>query len=324
MGERVLVTGGCGFIGRWLVRALMARGDTLAVLDDLSTGSTDGLPAGVTVHRGDVCDPATVRTAARGSQRVMHLAGVVGMRLAMGDRARAYSVAVEGTRAVLAQTGDVPVVLFSSSAVYGLTGDAPVPEDSPVDEDSLRAYDGGAQGYAAGKRALEHMGLAAAEGGRPVLLVRPFNVVGPGQSARYGMVLPTLVTRALAGEALEVYDDGAQSRCFSEVRAWNRTLLRVMDIPAAWKPGSNVVNLGSARSERIEDVARAVLALTGSRSPVVHVPYERVFPGRKDVRARVPDVTRVEGWLGPVDWPDLDTILRALVADAHTNTRRPA
>ncbi len=319
MRERVLVTGGCGFIGAHLVRALIAEGRSVSVLDDLSTGSADRLPAGVdvTLHRGSVCDPAAVREAARGATRVLHLAGVVGMRLAAMERERAYAVAVDGTRAVLAETGEIPAVLFSSSAVYGMTGRAPVAEDTPVDPSALLAYDGGLPGYATGKRALETQGLEASSRGRSVLVVRPFNVVGPGQSARYGMVLPTLVARALAGEPLEVYDDGAQTRCFSEVGAWSRVLLRVMDVPAAWREGTNVVNLGSAQSASIGEVARAVLAITGSRSSLVHVPYSQVFPGRQDVRARVPDVTRVESWLGPVAWPGLDQVLRALVASAR-------
>ena len=287
----------------------------MTVLDDLSTGSEENLPPhpALRLVRGSVTDPTAVR-AAGPADLVVHLAGVVGMRLAVRVRERAYQVAEVGTRTVLAETGAAPVLLFSSSAVYGGAGEEPMSERRPVRADDLRRYDGGAPGYASGKWRLEELGRAAACGGRPVLIVRPFNVVGPGQSAAYGMVIPTFVRRALAGLALEVYDDGQQTRCFSEVRCFTRLVARLLHDGRSWRHPALTLNLGSTVQSSVGEVARVVLEETGSTAGTRHVPYGEVFPGRQDVRSRAPDIRRALALLGRAEWPELRTIVRDVVA----------
>jgi len=309
------VTGGCGFIGAWLVRSLSAAGARVTVVDDLSTGraeSVAGLP-GVRVVVGSVLDAPLLRRLGGEATFVFHLAGIVGMRLAMAETAAAHRITVDGTANVLAATGDAPALLFSSSAVYGQgrPGES-ADERWPIRLEDLRAYDGGRLGYAAGKWELERLGAEARAAGRACLSVRPFNVVGPGQSAAYGMVLPRFMAAARAGEDLCVYDDGRQTRCFTDVRSFVRHLLALATTPRAYEVGP--INLGNPDSIAILDLARLVVEATGSRSEIRFEPYASVFPGRTDVRHRRPRVERAASLVGTLDWAPISSVVRELAA----------
>ena len=317
-GASVLVTGGAGFIGSHLVEHLLAAGARVDVLDDLSTGRHANLPAHPRLRliRASILD-RTVLAAVGRVDLVFHLAAVVGMRLARDEGERAWRVAEEGTRNVVACTAGARLVLLSSSAVYCHTGSAPVREPAAADEATLLAFDGGQPGYASGKCRLEALGREAAARGREVLAVRPFNVVGPRQSARYGMVLPRFVRSAVAERPLTVYGTGAQSRSFADVRTFVRTLVRLAAEPRSWTLPGGAVNVGVARSTRIGELARMVVEEAGSPSPIECVPYERVFPGHRDVEARVPDTALCESLVGPVAWPATREIVREVVARAR-------
>jgi UDP-glucose 4-epimerase len=311
---RVLVTGGAGFIGSHLVEHLLQRAARVTVVDDLSTGALANLaqhPRLEVVH-GSVLDPAVLRGAAE-ADMVFHLAAVVGMRLAARQRDRAFAVSDVGTRNVIACSGAARLVLFSSSSVYAHCGRGAVAEDAAASPEELLALDGGAPGYASGKWRVEEHARAAAAAGREVVVIRPFNVVGPRQTGRYGMVVPTLVKRALCGQPLTVFDDGEQSRCFSHVRTFVRTLGALAEREESWRPGGLTVNVGADRSTRIADLSRIVLEETRSHSPVEHVEYASVFPGRRDVRSRVPDTRRCDALVGAVQWPGARDIVRDVV-----------
>ncbi len=314
---RLLVTGGAGFIGHHLVAERLLRGAAVTVLDDGSTGSWDALPAHPALRRvvGCVTDPAAVsRAVGAGVDRVYHLAGVVGVRLAVAERRRAHDVTVNGTRAVLAATGDAPVVLFSSSAVYGLHRADQAHEQLTIGQAEALEYDGGEPGYATGKWRLEQLGARAAQQGRGVLVVRPFNVVGLGQIGAYGMVLPRFLAAALAGRPLVVYDDGAQSRAFSGVATFLQALRRLEATPRAW---GSVVNVGAPTGTTILQLAHTVVDAVaehfGIAAEIRHRPYGEVFPGRVDVRARVPDPGSLTDLIGPLHWPDVTALVAALL-----------
>ncbi|MCM2425078.1 NAD-dependent epimerase/dehydratase family protein [Streptomyces sp. RKAG337] len=310
-GRPVLVTGGAGFIGGHLARAMAAGGCQIRVFDDFSTGRHGALvpQAGIELVRGDVLDPDAVASASDGVGMVIHLAGVVGMRLAADRAAYAFEVGRAGAVNVLRHSGDVPVVLVSSSAVYGLSdGSMPLSEDVALDRALPFAYDGGKDGYASGKWELEQAGAAAA-GSRPVLVVRPFNVVGPGQRSRYGMVIPTFLRQAASGLPLTVHDDGTQRRCFTGVTEFVRVLRRLIAVPQAWRSDGGPYNIGSTNETSIADLAALVLAATGSTAGIEHIPYRQVFPGRTDVTGRVPDLSRLEEMVGATSWlPVADVI----------------
>lgn len=322
---RVLVTGGAGFLGHHLVARLLEAGRLVTVLDDLSTGSLERLPehARLAVVRGSVLDAPALAQASRRADFVFHLAGVVGMRLVARTGAHAYAVAAEGTRAVLAATGNSPAVLFSSSAVYGLTRSSPAREADPIATDEVLAYDAGTPGYACGKLELERLGREAAVAGRQVLVVRPFNVVGEGQGSAYGMVLPTFLAAAAAGAPLRVHGDGSQLRSFGEVGAFTDALLRLVELEAAWAQRADPVNVGSPQATSILELARLVLAQTGSASPIEFVPYAQDYPGRTDVAVRVPDVSRLAALIGPLRWPPLAGLVARLAPAGAAGTLSP-
>ncbi len=309
----VCVTGGAGFIGRWLVRALLARGDEVTVLDDLSNGGiAPPQTRGLRFVHGSVLDPTAIDAATRGADMLIHLAGVVGMRLARAERQRALRVSVEGTELLLARMPTIPAVLTSSSAVYGLNSATAFEESVGSAEERTLEYDGGLVGYATGKWRMEAIGRRA---DRPILCVRPFNIVGPGQSSAWGMVLPSFLERACAGEELTVYDDGRQSRCFGFVGTFVDTPMRAMAVPAAWELPDRALNIGSATRTSILDLASLVLARTGSTSTIAHLPYESAFPGCRDLAARIPDTARLESLIGPVAWPSIEEIVDIVVEE---------
>jgi UDP-glucose 4-epimerase len=195
--------------------------------------------------------------------------------------------------------------------VYGLREGGVMREADPVLLDACLAADGGAPGYACGKATMEAIGREASERhGQRVLIVRPFNVVGRRQMDAHGMVLPSFVAEARRGTAIRIFDDGQQTRAFSAVETFVSVLCQLVWEPRAWTDVPNIVNLGSPRSTSIEALARLVIAELGTRTVLEHVPYGDLFPGRLDVRHRVPDPTRLESYVGPVEWPLIRTIVR--------------
>lgn len=309
--KSVCVTGGAGFIGSWVVNRLLSLGHVVTVLDDLSSaGRPPPRTEGLRFVHGSVLEPAAIDDATRGADMLIHLAGIVGMRLAKAERQRALRVSVEGTELLLARTPAIPVVLASSSAVYGLTAVLAAAEYMGGPEERALEYDGGQVGYATGKWRMEELGRRAA---RPVMCVRPFNVVGPGQISTWGMVVPSFVERARAGSELIVYNDGRQSRSFSFVGTFVDALLRAMSIPEAWSLPDRALNIGAPTATSIIDLARLVITRTESTSSIVHMPYEVVFPNCRDLAARTPDTTRLTSLIGSVEWPSLERIVDIVI-----------
>lgn len=319
---RVLITGGCGFIGRSIARRLARSRNEVVLLDDLSTGVVDSLAQErrVTVRIGSVLDPSAVRDASRGCDLVLHLASLVGKQLVSSHRALAYETSVNGAQNVLNHTGDIPVVFFSSSAVYGVKAAGPVSEAAPISEQDVLDYDGGYPGYATGKLRMERAATDHSLRGRRVMIVRPFNVVGPGQTGRYGMVIPRFVESAMGGRPLVVYGDGTQTRSFSHVETFVSAFLQLIANPDAWRVPLVPVNVGTLRATSIQRLAEIVLRVTASRSSVRYVPYDAVFTGQQDVRERNPDATRLHALVGPLRWPGIEAIVRSVARD---ESRRP-
>lgn len=313
--DTVLVTGGAGFIGSHLVHSLLADGHRVRVFDDLSTGSHANLPPHdrVELIPGDVRDRGAIARAAAGCDMAFHLAGVVGTQLAYRRAKESYEIADRGTANLLHAIDGRPCVLFSSSSVYGLQRTDLCRESDQVSLRDGLAFDGGRRGYASGKLSLERQGEAAAARGQPVLIVRPFNVVGRAQSAAYGMVLPRFIEQALAGADLTVYGSGRQSRCFSDVTVFVRTLLGLIDRHRFARSAPLILNLGCNIPTTILELARAVLRAVSGPSTIRHITYGEVFPGRSDVHVRVPCTRSLEALVGNVRWPDIDTIVGDIV-----------
>lgn len=315
---RYLVTGGSGFIGSHVTEALLARGDAVTVLDDVSTGRLANL-AGVAEHPqlqrivGSACDELAVDEAIVGCERVIHLAAAVGVTRILERKVASITTNIRGTEVVLRAAwahGRLPVFIASSSEVYGKLDRLPFREtdDSVLGATSLHRWS-----YACAKAMDEYLALAYhAERGLPVVIGRFFNVTGPRQSAAYGMVLPRFVAAAKAGTAIEVYGDGMQSRCFLHVADAVSAVLALMDCPAAV---GHVVNIGADEEVSIADLAERVRAVVGGTPPVRYRSYAEAYPqgGFEDMRRRLPDTTKLRQLTGWQPTRDLAAIVRELV-----------
>lgn len=311
-----LITGGAGFIGSHLAEALHARGEAVVVLDDLSTGrranlaTLDGQP-GFRFVQGSILDEPLVAELVAGCDSVYHLAAAVGVRRILEQPLEAILVNQRGSEHVLAAAAasGKPTLLASTSEVYGKNDSGPLREDA----DSILGPTSVARWlYATTKAADEFLALAYhREHGLPVVIVRFFNTVGPRQTGQYGMVVPRFVEQALRGEPLTVFGDGRQLRCFTAVQDAVAAILALMACPRA---AGQVFNIGNSREVSINDLARRVLELTGSASPIRHVSYVEAYGhGFEDMRRRVPDASKLRATIGFAPGTDLDSILHVVI-----------
>ena len=296
-----LVTGGAGFIGSHLCERLIAEGDAVSVLDDLSTGSMHNLLAlkdnpRFRFSQGSVTDGALVERCVAESDRVFHLAAAVGVKLIIQSPLHALLVNTVGTHTVLASAAAhrKTVFLASSSEVYGKSEKERFSED---DDRILGPTSISRWGYSTSKALDELLSFAySRERGLPVIVGRFFNICGPRQVGRYGMVVPRFVTAALKGEPILVYSDGQQTRSFMDVEDAVEAVIRLMRVPACV---GHVFNIGSGDKITILQLAETVKRLTASESPIQFLPYEQAYDeGFEDMRYRVPDVSKLQAASG--------------------------
>jgi UDP-glucose 4-epimerase len=313
---RHLITGGAGFIGSHLAEKLLGAGDSVVVLDDLSTGSLANvaalIPSGrLTVVEGSILDAPLVDRHVGECDQVFHLAAAVGVRLVVERPVESLVTNTVGTENVLraAATFRRPVLVTSSSEVYGASTDVPFREDAGV---TLGPTTRARWGYGCSKALDEFLALAyARERGLTVVVVRLFNTVGPRQTGRHGMVVPRFVQQALAGEPLTVWGDGRQTRCFTWVGDVAGTLPKLLAERRAW---GNVVNIGSEEEITVLSLAERVLARTGSASPITLVPYANAFgAGFDDMQRRVPALDRIRDLIGYKPTLGIDQILDRVI-----------
>jgi UDP-glucose 4-epimerase len=314
---KALVTGGAGFIGSHLVDALVARGDTVIVLDDLSTGRVSNIEhhlAGGAVEfvRGSVSDEPVVADLMSRVDHVFHLAASVGVRRIVERPLESLLNNLTGAEVVLRAAhaaGVKKLVLFSSSEVYGKGDKRPLREsdDSVLGASSVTRW-----GYAASKAVDEFLALAYhRDMGLPVVVVRCFNTCGPRQVDAYGMVIPCFIHQALRGDPITVFGDGLQTRCFSYVGDVVRGVLLLADSPDTI---GQVFNIGTDTEVTILELARRIVAATGSDSTLQLIPYDDVFePPFEDVRHRVPDLAKIRRVAGYEPETDLDTLLKVTI-----------
>jgi UDP-glucose 4-epimerase len=291
-----LITGGAGFIGSHLAEALLDRGDTVIVLDDMSTGSRENLSAVASHPRlelveGSVSDDARLPQLIDRCDAVFHLAAAVGVSFVTKFPIETVRRNIAPTERILelASRRGVKVFLASSSEVYGKGSAERMRED---DDMVLGSPSKTRYIYAYTKLIDEFLGLAYhRERGLPVVVGRFFNVVGPRQSGRYGMVIPRFVSQALAGGPLQVHDDGNQVRCFMHVRDTVRAVVELMQSAAAI---GHIFNVGSDEAITIRQVAETVIRIVNPAATIEHISYAQAFgPGFEDVRCRIPDLTRL-------------------------------
>jgi UDP-glucose 4-epimerase len=298
---RALITGGAGFIGSHLSDALLAHGDEVLILDNLSTGSMENIAhlkgrAGFEYFIDSVNNEPLLAELIDRSDVVFHLAAAVGVKLIVEQPVYTIETNVHGTEVVLKHANKKKklVVIASTSEVYGKSEDVPFREDSDLVMGPTPKH---RWAYACSKALDEFLALAYwKERKLPVIIVRFFNTVGPRQTGQYGMVIPNFVRQALAGEPITVFGDGTQSRAFTDVSDVVGALLALVAEPKAI---GQVINIGNTEEVTILQLAERVRELSGSKSIVKFVPYDQAYEsGFEDMPRRVPDLTKVRELIG--------------------------
>ena len=314
---RALITGGAGFVGSHLAEALVARGDEVYVIDNLSTGSIENIehlkphPSFRYTIDTIMNEPVTAELIDR-VDVVFHLAAAVGVRLIVESPVNTIETNVHGTEMVLklANKKKKKVVIASTSEVYGKSTAVPFGEDHDL---VMGPTSKGRWSYACSKAIDEFLALAYHKEKRlPVVVVRLFNTVGPRQTGRYGMVIPNFVKQALMGHPLTVHGDGSQTRCFTYVSDVVEGLLRLAAHDGAV---GRVFNIGNDREEvSILELARRVKARTQSTSEIQTIPYSQAYEeGFEDMQRRVPDLSRIRALVGYEPQVHLDQILDRVI-----------
>ncbi len=315
---KALVTGGMGFIGSYLTKALLRDGHEVWAIDDLSTGSVSNLDD-VWLHKrlhtriGDVTDSNLIGELVDRVDVVFHLAAAVGVSLVMEHPTHTLHTNIKGTEVVLqaASKKSKRVFVASTSEVYGKSDKLPYSEEDDI---MLGSATNSRWGYACSKAIDEYLALAYyQEKGLPVTVVRFFNTIGPGQTGRYGMVVPRFVRQALSGEDITVYGDGEQCRGFAYVGEVVYSLINLLELPEAV---GEIYNVGNDEEISMNELAGLVKRLTGSQSKVVHIPYDEVYTkGFEDCKRRIPDITKLYKATGSRPREALVKTLARIIAD---------
>jgi UDP-glucose 4-epimerase len=308
---KYLITGGAGFVGSHLSDELLRRGHEVSIIDDLSTGSIENIrhlkqnPKFHYVIDSITNKPLTAELV-DASDVIYHLAAAVGVKLIVESPVRTIETNIQGTEILLslANKKKKPIFVASTSEVYGKSDQFPFRETGDL---VMGATNKGRWSYACSKAIDEFLAIAYyREKGLPTVVGRLFNTVGPRQTGQYGMVVPTFVKQGLAGKPITIYGDGTQSRCFTHVYDVVKLLADVMLKDEAH---GQVYNLGNDQEITINDLARNVRELTGNKSEIEYLSYEKAYEaGFEDMQRRVPCVDKIQalvGWRPSIGLPQI-------------------
>ncbi len=313
---RALITGGAGFIGSHLSEALIEAGHEVTIIDDLSTGRFENIEHLTNNSRfrfaiETITNTSVMDRLVSECDIVYHLAAAVGVDLIVSSPVRVIETNVHGTDIVLktARRYRKKVMIASTSEIYGKSNRSPFRED---DDRVLGSTTRSRWSYSTSKALDEFLALAYhKETGLSIVIARLFNTVGPRQRGRYGMVIPRFVQWALAGEPIQVYGDGKQSRCFANVRDVVKAIVRLADCEEA---DGQVFNIGSQEEITIHELAERVIARTRTSSEIVLIPYGQAYEeGFEDMRRRVPDISKIKEHIGWEPETSLDETLEEII-----------
>ena len=322
---KILITGGAGFIGSHLADRLLAMGEEVFVIDNLSTGSLmniEHLQDNSKFHLvvDSVLQEAVMNELVFKCEQIYHMAAVVGVKQIMERPVETLETNVKGTEMVLKLSNRhrKKVLIASTSEVYGKVMDGNSCSTLTEDTDRLMGSTTKRRwAYACSKALDEFLALAYfEEKNLPVVVVRLFNTVGPRQSGQYGMVIPNFVQRALLGMPIIVHGDGTQSRSFTHVSDVVEVLINLMVERRAL---GQVVNVGSTQEVTINDLAFMVKKMAESESIVQYIPYEKIYgSGFEDMQRRCPDISKLTELTGFQPKIDLNDIIKDVI-DYHKN-----
>ena len=313
---KALITGGAGFIGSHLAEELLNNGHQVFLIDDLSTGSIDNIEH-LKNHKGFTYTIDTILNAPVLAELidkcdvVFHMAAAVGVMLIVESPVRTIETNIKGTEAVLmhANKKKKKVIIASTSEVYGKSDQKTFKEDGDL---ILGPTTKGRWSYACSKAIDEFLALAYwKEKKLPVVITRLFNVVGPRQTGRYGMVIPRLVKQALQNKPITVFGDGKQSRCFAHVKD---AVDAIIKLSATEKAIGEVINLGNDKEIPIEELAKKIKEAARSKSEIRYIPYSEAYEeGFEDMRRRVPDLAKIKKLIGYKSKYSLDNIIKDVI-----------
>jgi UDP-glucose 4-epimerase len=318
---RVLITGGAGFIGSHLAEAYLKKGDEAYIVDDLSTGSLENIsPLQENPELGQrlfvtidtILNREVLLELVGTCDVVFHLAAAVGVRYILDNPLESITTNIQGTERVLELCNKFKkkVLLASTSEVYGKHLHAPLVESDNIIYGPSSKF---RWSYAASKLMDEFTALAYYRTtGLAVIIARLFNTVGPRQTSAYGMVIPRLIEQALTGQPLTVYGDGSQTRTFTDVTDVVDALMGLMECEAAV---GEVFNIGGTEEISILDLAKRIIAMTGSTSPIQLVPYDEAFEKDfEDMQRRVPGIEKISKLIGFRPNSGIEDILARIIA----------
>jgi UDP-glucose 4-epimerase len=317
-----LVTGGAGFIGSHLAESLIRKGHRVTVIDDLSTGSISNIQhlkgkSGFRYFVGTIFDQPMLAELVDDCDVVFHLAAAVGVRLIVESPVRTIETNLKGTEEVLecANKKKKKVILASTSEVYGKATKLPFSEE---DDLILGPPFRGRWSYACSKAIDEFLGLAYwREKKLPVVIARLFNTVGPRQTGRHGMVVPTFVQQALRGDPITVFGDGKQSRCFIHVSDTVGALIQLAQHPDAV---GEIFNIGTDEEITIEELAWLIRDMARSSSEIRYVSYDEAYEeGFEDMHRRVPNLRKVKCFINFRSTRGIREIVQAMIDYCRAN-----
>ena len=296
---KVLITGGAGFIGSHLADYFVLKGDDVNILDNLTTGSKENLVGAAGKAKliiGDIRNHELVEELVSEADLVLHMAAALGVDNIMSDTIESISTNIYGSEVVLqsASKNKKRIVIASTSEIYGKNPKQPLSEN---DDRVIGTPQNFRWSYSDAKAIEESIArVLFLEKGLPVTTVRFFNTIGPRQTGKYGMVVPKFITAALAGEDIQVYGDGNQTRVFCHVADAINGLVSLLETP---KSIGEVFNIGGIGEISINELAERVVKITKSNSKIVRIPYTSAYPdGYEDMQRRVPDIEKIESFTG--------------------------
>jgi UDP-glucose 4-epimerase len=315
---RVFITGGAGFIGSHLADALIARGDEVTILDNLTTGSATNiahLEGKIQLHQGDIRDAALIEKLMAPADLVLHMAAALGVNTILEKTIESISVNFTGSEVVLNAATKLKkrIIIASTSEIYGKNPQQPLHEESDRVVGAPQKIRWTYSDAKALEEAIAHS-LHTTEGLK-VTTVRLFNTVGPRQTGRYGMVLPRFVQAALNNQPITIYGDGSQSRVFCHV---HDAVKAILTLAATDSTIGDVFNVGGVGETTMKELAEKIIKQTNSTSTITYTPYEHAYPaGFEDMQRRVPDITKIKK---TINWSPANT-LDSIIDDVASSMR---
>ncbi len=314
---KILITGGAGFIGSHLSEKLLEAGNTVAIIDNLSTGRLSNISHLISHERftftiDTILNQTTMERLIKECDQIYHLAAAVGVKYIIDNPLLSLRTNITGTEIVLelANKYKKKVLITSTSEIYGKSENVPFKEQ---DDRLLGSTHISRWSYSSAKAIDEFLSLAYyREKKLPVVIVRCFNTVGPRQTGQYGMVIPKFVKNALLDHPITIFGDGEQSRCFADVDDVSSGLIKLM---AEKKAEGEIFNIGNTEEIKIKDLAETIKKMTGSSSKIEFIDYADAYEeGFEDMRRRVPDISKIKEYVGYEPQISLDKILERIIA----------